>query len=301
MFSILCRFKNCVDGVVWVFTGVYGPVCSGDREEFWEELGSVKGLWSDPWCVGGDFNLVRFPEERSRGGGLTASMRRFSEVLEKLELRDYPLRGGLFTWRGGLNNQVQSRLDRFLVTDNWVNLFNGAVQGILPRPVLDHFPVLLEGGGLKRGPSPFRFENMWLEEEGFKDKMKTWWGSLNFTGSSSYILDAKLRALKNILKIWNKEEFGLVEAKKGEALKQVEYWDEKEKYDVLNMEDCEARNGAREAYKSWVIKEEIFWRQKSRELWLKEGDNNTRFFHRMANAHSRRNWLSKLKVNGCWH
>ncbi|RVX00835.1 hypothetical protein CK203_026393 [Vitis vinifera] len=82
VFSISCRFKNCVDGVVWVFTGVYGPVCSGDREEFWEELGSVKGLWSDPWCVGGDFNLVRFPEERSRGGGLTASMRRFSEVLE---------------------------------------------------------------------------------------------------------------------------------------------------------------------------------------------------------------------------
>ena len=301
VFSISCRFKNCVDGVVWVFTGVYGPVCSGDREEFWEELGSVKGLWRDPWCVGGDFNLVRFPEERSRRGGLTASMRRFSEVVEDLELRDYPLRGGPFTWRGGLNNRVQSRLDRFLVTDNWDNMFNGAVQGILPRPVSDHFPILLEGGGLKRGPSPFRFENMWLEEEGFKDKLKTWWGSLKFTGSASYILDAKLRALKNILKIWNKEEFGLVEDKKGEALKQVEYWDEKEKYDVLNMEDCEARNGAREAYKSWVIKEEIFWRQKSRELWLKEGDNNTRFFHRMANAHCRRNWLSKLKVNGCWH
>ena len=35
-------------------------------------------------------------------------------------------------------------------------------------------------------------------------------------------------------------------------------------------------------------------------MWLKEGDNNTIFFHRMANAHSRRNWLSKMKVNGCW-
>ena len=33
-YSILCRFKNCVDGVVWVFTGVYGPVCSRDKEDF---------------------------------------------------------------------------------------------------------------------------------------------------------------------------------------------------------------------------------------------------------------------------
>ncbi|RVW26431.1 hypothetical protein CK203_086137 [Vitis vinifera] len=152
IFSISCRFKNCVDGVVWVFIGVYGPLYSRDREDFWENLGQLKGYGVTLVC-GRDFNLVRFPEERSRGGGLTASKRRFSEVLEDLELRDYLLMGGPFTWRGGLNNQVQSRLDRFLVTDNWDNLFNGAVQGILPRPILDHFLVLLEGRGLKRGPS----------------------------------------------------------------------------------------------------------------------------------------------------
>ena len=69
MFTVSCQFKNSVDGLRWVFTGVYGSVCSRDREDFWEELGSIKGLWRDPWCVGGDFNLVRYPEERSRGVG----------------------------------------------------------------------------------------------------------------------------------------------------------------------------------------------------------------------------------------
>ncbi|RVW28776.1 Transposon TX1 uncharacterized 149 kDa protein [Vitis vinifera] len=208
---------------------------------------------------------MRYPEDRGRGGGLSASMRRFTEVVEDLELRDYPLQGGPFTWRG-----------------------------ILAKPVSDHYPILLEGGGLKRGPSPFRFENMWLEEKGFMDQMKRWWGSLTFIGSFSFVLDAKLRALKVLLKTWNKEVFGVIDTKKREALSQVVYWDELENHSTLSLEDCEARKEAMEAYKTWVLREEISWRQRSRELWLNEGNNNTRFFHRMANVHSRRNWLSRF-------
>ena len=130
---------------------------------------------------------------------------------------------------------------------------------------------------------------MWLEEKGFMDQMKKWWGSLSFAGSFSFVLDAKLRALKEFLKIWNKDVFGLIETKKNEVLSQVEYWDELEKHSTLSLEDCEARKEAKEAYKTWVLREEISWRQRSRELWLKERDNNTRFFHRMTNVHSRRN------------
>ena len=69
-----------------------------EREgRFWAELGAVRGLWSDPWCVAGDFNVVRFPIESSRGGRLSASMRRFLDIMEDLELRDLPLQGGSFT------------------------------------------------------------------------------------------------------------------------------------------------------------------------------------------------------------
>ena len=78
------------------------------------------------------------------------------------------------------------------------------MQCVFPRPVSNHFPVLLEGRGLRRVPSLFRFENMWLKVEGFKDLLKLWWEGDNFNGSSSFILAAKLKALKSILKEWNR-------------------------------------------------------------------------------------------------
>ena len=43
-----------------MFTGVYGPVCKRERENFYDELRAISGLWSDPWCVDGDFNMIRF-------------------------------------------------------------------------------------------------------------------------------------------------------------------------------------------------------------------------------------------------
>ena len=170
-FSVSCRFKSYEDDFCWNFSRVYGPTLKEKREVCWFELGAVRGLWGGPWCVAGDFNVVRFPEENSRRGRLTYSMRRFLEIIEDLELRVLPLHGGSFTWKGGLNNQSHSRIDRFLVLNEWEEHFSGAVQSVLPKLVSDHFPILLDGGGVRGGPMPFRFENIWLKEEGFKEKV----------------------------------------------------------------------------------------------------------------------------------
>ena len=95
-------------------------------------------------------------------------------MIDKLALRDLPLQGVPFTWSEELNGQSRSRLDCFLVSKDWDNHFSEMAQCTLPRSVSDHFPILLDGSRVRRGPIPFHFENMWLKEEGFKEMLKDW-------------------------------------------------------------------------------------------------------------------------------
>ena len=40
--------------------------------------------------LGGDFNMIRFPNERNSDGRITGSMRRFAQVIDDLEMKDIP-------------------------------------------------------------------------------------------------------------------------------------------------------------------------------------------------------------------
>ena len=103
-FSLSCRFRNVDNGVVWVFTGVYGPFTRVERECLWEEIGAIRGIWEELWCLRGDFNIILSQSERSRQGRITSTMRRFAQVVDELGLVDLQMQGEAFTWSGGLNN-----------------------------------------------------------------------------------------------------------------------------------------------------------------------------------------------------
>ncbi|XP_028067083.1 uncharacterized protein LOC114269911 [Camellia sinensis] len=154
---------------------------------FLEELQSIGYRWGVPWCVGGDFNVVRCMAEKSRVISGLGSMRRFSLFIDEMELVNFPLQGGSFTWSG---SGVMSRIDRFLVLD------------------------------------------------------------------------------------------------------------EKEGAGVLSAVDMSIRVEVRKEFGHLAHMEEIGFRQKSRCLWLKDGDRNTKFFHHIANVHRQVNQIGRIRVNG---
>uniref|UniRef100_A0A2N9HAP6 Reverse transcriptase zinc-binding domain-containing protein n=1 Tax=Fagus sylvatica TaxID=28930 RepID=A0A2N9HAP6_FAGSY len=96
-FSISCRFREVASGLDWVFSGVYGPNKVVERRMMWDELAGIATVWAVPWCVGGDFNLVRYPSERAGASDLSSSMRDFSDFIFSMGLIDLPLEGGNFT------------------------------------------------------------------------------------------------------------------------------------------------------------------------------------------------------------
>ena len=117
---------------------------------------------------------------------------------------------------------------------------------------------------------------------------------------ASFRLASKLKVLKQKIKNWNRDVFGRLEVNKNLALQQVEFWDRVESERSLSVSETEMKKEAKETFKKWVLLEETYWRQVLRELWLKEGDKNTGFFHRMAKAHQRNNSLDRIKINRVW-
>ncbi|KAJ0100234.1 hypothetical protein Patl1_19749 [Pistacia atlantica] len=67
------------------------------RTSFWEGLAGLFGLCSPNWCLGGDYNLVRFISEKSNGGRESSSMRLFNSFVKETELIDPELNNAEFT------------------------------------------------------------------------------------------------------------------------------------------------------------------------------------------------------------
>ena len=142
---------------------------------------------------------------------------------------------------------------------------------------------------MERGKSPFRFENMWLKTNGFVDRVFSWWNCHSFSGTPSYVFAKKLKALKEDIIQWNCREFGNVGCQKKELLGALNLFDAKEGDLGLSVAEIHERNSVRSQVEHLLSLEKISWRQKLRMLCIKEGDSNTKFFHKVANSHRRYN------------
>ncbi|XP_059633982.1 uncharacterized protein LOC132276536 [Cornus florida] len=225
-------------------------------------------------------------------------MDQFFDFIDEHLLIDLPMEGATYTWSSGGDPVTLSRLDRFLISGEWEEKFPDVVQAVLERITSDHVPLVLDCGGLCSRKTPFRFENMWLRVEDFQGTVRSWWEGAIVTGAPSFILTHKIRALKLALNHWNKDVFGNLESRKNRVFADFSEIDRLEEAGGNVESLCTRRASCPAVLAEIVCMEEISWRQKSKALWLKEGDRNTKIFHRLANAHKRSNHIRRIQVEG---
>ena len=130
------------------------------------------------------------------------------------------------------------------------------------------------------------------------DRVRLWWESYSIDGTPNFVFATKLKALKADLKNWNEVEFGNISWQKKQLQEVLRELDEVADSRPLSVEEKGRRELTSVGLDKVMLMEEISWRQKSRALWLKEGDKNSNFFHRLASSHRNANTIGKLLING---
>ena len=99
------------------------------------------------------------------------------------------------------------------------------------------------------------------------------------------------------MKKWNKEEFGFCHTRIKELNSQIE---------SLQCNQVSEANARLEGkllgeLNEWLIRNDVLWKQKSRELWLRDGDRNTKFFHLSTIIRRRHNSIDAVRSDsGDW-
>ncbi|XP_026434073.1 uncharacterized protein LOC113331586 [Papaver somniferum] len=226
-------------------------------------------------------------------------MRKLNNFISRHQLIDLPLIGASFTWTNNQVHTIKNRIDRLMVSSSWECMYPQVVQKSLARPCSDHNPIALFCEGVKHGHSTFRCEYYWLSHPNFISVVRNLWSSVVVSGSAGFIFSKKLQLLKQRLKEWSNMEFGDVDMRL-EELENI-FVDLDAEEDVsngLSDDKWNKRIQARQDYCKLTISRAEKWRSRSRVTHIKDFENNTKFFCRIANGRRRRSYIGSIKVNG---
>lgn len=220
-------------------------------------------------------------------------MERFRQTLENCELADLGYKGQWYTWSRGVHEEsnVRERLDREVASSNWCSKFPEFEVTHLISSRSDHIPVLLtwqvsKAGNLLSRKKRMHFEALWVKETECETIIFDTWNSNWNSGISQ-----KMEHVNHNLRKWHSRRYGKMRkdiSDLKERLKNL-HLSEPIETNLENIKHCRAE------LDKLLEAEETYWHQRSIVSWLREGDNNTSFFHRHATKRRKINKIEKLK------
>ncbi|KAJ9564334.1 hypothetical protein OSB04_000300 [Centaurea solstitialis] len=276
--AVIRKWAN-IEGLVGC-VNVHGPNELKGRQELFDKLDLLCNKEEIKWVVFGDFNEVRGKHERFNTTTNNKGVTMFNDFILRNGLKDVKMGGSKFT-RVSDDGSKFSKLDRFLVTLEFEKLWRNI-------------------GVMDYGPPPFKFFNAWLSDKRLEEVVKVAWHLEVKSSRPDCIFRDKLKNVKRAIKEWRIGSEGDLELSLKKAKLEVKKWE-------LLSETSSPREEDRlcwlEARKKWLNLEEksvSMAKQKAKIKWIKEGDENSKFFHIVSKFRERRNSLLGLNIGGTW-
>ena len=289
---------------LWRFTGFYGHPETAKRKGSWALLKYLKEISPLPWVCMGDFNEILSGDEKAGVHQRPQwQMEDFREAIQVCELYDLGFSGPMVTWNN--NRDVEGfsggRLDRGFGNVLWKEMFRNAMIVNIPVSYSDHMAISLalcsNDQARNRAPRLFRFEQAWTKHEECEKVIVDVWQGSDSLGTPMFQLVEKLKLCRRELIGWSRASFGNIKVKLEELeerLKQLESNNQGQHVDQIKALKMEVNE--------LLEKEEVYWKQRARVAWLKEGDRNTKFFHSKATQRQKKNSVKGLiDKEGHWH
>ncbi|KAL5154595.1 Transposon TX1 uncharacterized protein [Glycine soja] len=295
---------RCVNSNQKMFVvNVYAPCDLAGKRLLWDDLKQLRV--SNPpglWCFMGDFNSIRSQDERlslSQRSADTLGISEFNQWISDMDLQEIKCAGCSFTWIRP-NGSVKSRLDRFLVSDQWLLSWPDSCQYNLPRDFSDHCPIIMQTKKVDWGPKLFRVVDWWIHQKGYHSMVREAWNSDQQGGWGGIVLKNKLRNLKMAIKHWS-QEYGNINAKEIQKIQQkLNDVEDLASTRILSEDEIKVRRSLQQQLWDASTAYESLLRQKSRSKWLQEGDSNSAFFHKVINFRRNYNALQGILIDGLW-
>ncbi|GAU20542.1 hypothetical protein TSUD_131000 [Trifolium subterraneum] len=199
-----CHGRITKTGEVFYVANVYAPCDDGAKQVLWASLSTrIQSLDRQRVCVCGDFNAVKHVDERRSSRGKPSSLDHipFNRFIEDNNLVDLPLSGRKFTWFKG-DGLSMSRLDRFLLSEEWCLAWPNCKQMASLRGLSDHCSLVLSANEDDWGPRPLRMLKCLERYSGNLpsrvDSLKSRLSVLDQKGEDEVLSDAEIAELHGV-------------------------------------------------------------------------------------------------------
>nr|GEU40944.1 RNA-directed DNA polymerase, eukaryota [Tanacetum cinerariifolium] len=267
----------------------------------WEYISGLINRWKWETIVLGDFNEVRFEEERFGSIFNQSCARAFNHFISASGLLEVKMEGYSFTWSHPSATKM-SKLDRFFVSKGIFSTFPAITAVCLDRHLSDHRPIILNEIHTDFGPTPSRIYHSWFKRDGFDDMVEQAWRSFTHTDSNRLIrFKKKLQDMKKIIRVWirdkNISHVGVKNAIIDDLVDIDKNLDNGVASDEMLANRMELTRKLHDL-KQWDLKDVV---QKVKVKWAIEGDENSKFFHDIINKRRSQLAIRGVFVSGDWH